>query len=65
MDYVFNGHSLMHVAAILGLLVGKYGFFSDIFWLNGAASCSAGVIKGVWPAWKALTKGIFLLFDSF
>lgn len=63
-DYVFNGHSLMHVAAILGLLVGKYAFFSDMHWLNSVASCSAGVSQGVWPAWKGLTKGIFLLFDS-
>lgn len=64
-DYIFNGHSLMHVAAILGLLVGKHGFFSDMHWLNSVASCSAGVSQGVWPVWKDLTKGIFLLFDSF
>ena len=62
-DYVFNGHSLMHVAAIAGLFVGKYGFFSDMLWLRGVATCSAEVTQGVWPAWKDMTKGIFLLFD--
>ena len=63
-DYVFNGHSLMHVAAILGLLVGRYAFMSDMHWLNDVASCSTGVSQGVWPLWKDLTRGTFLLFDS-
>ena len=38
-DYVLNGHSLMHIAAILGVVLGKYGFFSDMRWLNSVTSC--------------------------
>lgn len=43
-DYVLNGHSLMHVAAIVGLLFGKYGFFSDMYWLNTTPTCDASTI---------------------
>lgn len=63
-DYVFNSHSLMHVTAVLGLLVGKYGFFSDMHWLNNVASCHSIVNEGVWPTWKELTRAIFLLFGG-
>ena len=52
-DYVLNGHSLMHIAAIVGLLVGRYGFFSDMYWLNSTASCDAEAVVGewAWPLW--------------
>ena len=42
-DYICNGHSLMHIAAILGLLFGKCGFFSDMHWLNNVGSCDASL----------------------
>lgn len=38
-DYLLNGHSLMHIIAILGIWIGKYGFFSDMLWLNDVATC--------------------------
>ena len=42
-DYVCNGHSLMHIAAILGLLMGKYGFYSDMRWLKDIGSCETSL----------------------
>lgn len=48
-DYFINGHSLMHIAAILGLVVGKYGFFSDMIWLNEVGHCDSTVSEGMWP----------------
>ena len=34
LDYVLNGHTLMHVAAIVSLMVARQGFLCDMAWLN-------------------------------
>ena len=33
-DYVLNGHTLMHIAAFGALVVGRRGFLVDMAWLN-------------------------------
>lgn len=38
-DYVVNGHSLMHVVAVLSLGIGKYGVYTDLNWLVNQPSC--------------------------
>lgn len=38
-DYLVNGHSLMHVAAILSLLVGREGLLIDMEWLVANPTC--------------------------
>ena len=40
-DYLVNGHSLMHVAAILSLAIGRYGLLLDIDWLVSDPTCPA------------------------
>lgn len=39
LDYVFNGHTLMHIAALLALIVARQGFLCDMTWLNDVGSC--------------------------
>lgn len=39
LDYVCNGHTLMHVAAILTVAIGRRGFLLDMAWLNGERTC--------------------------
>ena len=38
-DYFVNGHSLMHVAAVLSLAVGRNGLLLDLSWLVSQPSC--------------------------
>ena len=38
-DYVFNGHTLMHICAFVGLAVGRHAFVLDMLWLNNDATC--------------------------
>ena len=38
-DYFFNGHSLMHVIALLSLAVGRYGLLIDLAWLTAGPTC--------------------------
>ena len=38
-DYVVNGHSLMHVAAMLSLVVGRNGLLIDLDWLVTGPTC--------------------------
>ena len=40
-DYLVNGHSLMHVAAVLSLVVGRNGLLMDLNWLASVPSCPA------------------------
>ena len=53
-DYVCNGHTLMHIAALLCVVFGRQGFLCDMQWLNEAGTCPAYVgdlsvssIKGI------------------
>ena len=39
LDYVFNGHNLMHIAAFMTLAVGRQGFLLDMAWLNSGGVC--------------------------
>ncbi len=39
-DYAFNGHSLMHVAAFLCLVLGRRGFLLDMSWLGKDEVCT-------------------------
>ena len=39
LDYVFNGHNLMHIVAMLCVVFGRQGFLRDMQWLNEAAAC--------------------------
>ena len=39
LDYVLNGHTLMHMAALLSLAIGRQGFLSDMKWLNTVQDC--------------------------
>lgn len=43
LNYVCNGHSLMHVVAFLSLAVGRQGFLIDMKWLNSGATCTQSV----------------------
>ena len=43
LNYVCNGHSLMHIVAFLSLVVGRQGFFIDMQWLNSGAVCTQSV----------------------
>lgn len=60
LDYMFNGHTLMHVAALLSLLVARQGFLCDMAWLNKAGACPVnGTIGGMggpmgilWEPWS-------------
>ena len=40
LDYVCNGHTLMHVAAFLSVIVGRQGFLINMAWLNSGATCT-------------------------
>ena len=42
LDYVLNGHTLMHVAAIVSLMVARQGFLCDMAWLNEVGTHAAG-----------------------
>ena len=42
LDYVLNGHTLMHVAAVLSLMVARQGFLCDMAWLNEVGTHAAG-----------------------
>ena len=33
-DYIFNGHNLMHVAAFLSIATCRQGFLLDMLWLS-------------------------------
>lgn len=39
LDYVLNGHTLMHIAAFLSVVVARQGFLCDMTWLNSAGVC--------------------------
>lgn len=39
LDYVLNGHTLMHMAALVSLAVARQGFLCDMTWLNGGGAC--------------------------
>ncbi len=43
LDYVFNGHTIMHIAAILCVSIARYGFLSDMAWLNEIGVCPTDV----------------------
>lgn len=38
-DYILNGHSLMHIAAVLSLAVGRCGTLADLTWLTSKPIC--------------------------
>lgn len=40
LDYVCNGHTLMHMAAFLSVAVGRQGFLLNMAWLNHGATCT-------------------------
>lgn len=69
LDYVLNGHTLMHVAALVSLALARQGFLCDMTWLSGAGGCpvngsDAGTATGTGsvtgflgtgsPLWEAL-----------
>lgn len=39
LDYVFNGHTLMHVAALVTVMLARQGFLCDMAWLNHMKGC--------------------------
>jgi hypothetical protein len=39
LDYMLNGHTLMHIAAVVSVVVARQGFLHDMTWLNGAGLC--------------------------
>ena len=39
LDYIFNGHSLMHIAAIVCIHLGGQAFLLDMEWLNSGPTC--------------------------
>jgi len=39
LDYIANGHNLMHVAAVLCVLIGRQAFLCDMQWLNEVGTC--------------------------
>ena len=39
LDYIFNGHGLMHIAAIVCIYFGGQAFLLDMEWLNSGATC--------------------------
>ncbi len=39
LDYVLNGHTIMHVAAVVCVAISRYGFLSDMLWLNEVGTC--------------------------
>ena len=48
MDYFLNGHTLMHIAAFLSLVVARQGFLCDMRWLNEVATCPSNHTAS-WP----------------
>lgn len=58
LDYVLNGHTLMHVAAVLSLMVARQGFLCDMSWLNQGASCSANVTAPAAALLQATSQGL-------
>lgn len=47
MDYVLNGHTLMHVAAMVSLAFARQGFLCDMAWLNNDGGCPSNVTAGL------------------
>lgn len=47
LDYVLNGHTLMHVAAVLSLMVARQGFLCDMTWINEVGMCSGNHTAGL------------------
>ncbi len=43
MDYIFNGHTLMHLAALFSIAIARQGFLRDMAWLNDVGSCPTGL----------------------
>lgn len=43
LDYVLNGHTLMHVAALASVAVARQGFLRDMTWLNNVGVCPGNV----------------------
>lgn len=46
LDYVLNGHTLMHVAGLVGLAIARQGFLCDMAWLNGVGACPVNGTAG-------------------
>ena len=38
-DYIFNGHNLMHISAFITLIFGRKGFILDMLWLSVNNHC--------------------------
>ena len=38
-DYLLNGHSLMHIVALLSMVVRRYGSLIDLEWLTSKPTC--------------------------
>ena len=41
LDYAFNGHFLMHIAALICLVLGRRGFLLDMAWLGKEDICAS------------------------
>lgn len=39
LDYMLNGHTLMHVAALVSFIFARQGFLCDMMWLGSAGAC--------------------------
>ena len=39
LDYVFNGHTLMHLCSVIAILIARQGFLCDMIWLNEFQTC--------------------------
>ena len=63
-DYVLNGHTLMHVAALLCIIIGRQGFLFDMQWLNDVGTCPSIVhdlsLSGFGGVGKELIRSIGL-----
>lgn len=42
-DYILNGHTIMHVVALLCIVIGRQGFLLDMQWLNDVHTCPSVV----------------------
>lgn len=38
-DYVWNGHSMMHVTAFVSVAIGRYAMLTDLMWLTNNPHC--------------------------
>lgn len=43
LDYVFNGHTLMHVLSMVAIVIARQGFLCDMTWLNEVETCLGNV----------------------